>query len=264
KRTNAFDNYIRSRIQHDVDWQYNAIESDEDGHVNVNKEHMHLGHYFLGQMDVKCTHCYASHLRDERLSHSSIANLRFGQCCLQGKIRLPNLDPFSNEFKELYEGNNPNLRSFWKYIREYNSSNNAFTSLGVHMGDRVIHGRGPSFFVIHRELHHRIRALSSNQGHEAMYAQLYIYNPGTTLNTCHKRNLRLLREVLRIIADILFQNNHFYGLYRIAYEVLEGTAREDENFNVPAYLYYSTLIDRRRYNYPTTNEITLKLPEDGS
>ncbi|KAF6147286.1 hypothetical protein GIB67_009769 [Kingdonia uniflora] len=51
------------------------------------------------------------------------------------------------------------------------------------MDDRVIPWRGPSYFIIHRELHHRIGALFPNQGQEAMYAQLYIYNPGAALHT---------------------------------------------------------------------------------
>ncbi|KAF6152736.1 hypothetical protein GIB67_021396 [Kingdonia uniflora] len=68
---------------------------------------------------------------------------------------VPNLDQLPNELQELYDGNEPRSRSFWKYIQEYNAAN-AFTSLGVTMDDRVIPGRGPSSFVIHGELHPRI------------------------------------------------------------------------------------------------------------
>ncbi|KAF6166178.1 hypothetical protein GIB67_023888 [Kingdonia uniflora] len=54
-------------------------------------------------------------------------------------------------------------------MREYNASN-AFTSLGVHMDDRVVHGRGPSSFVMHGELHHRIGSLIPNHEQDAFYA----------------------------------------------------------------------------------------------
>ncbi|KAF6159405.1 hypothetical protein GIB67_032176 [Kingdonia uniflora] len=178
----------------------------------------------------------------------------------QGKIRVPNLDQLPNELQELYDGKEPRSRSFRKYIREYNAAN-AFTSLGVTMDDRVIPGRGPSSFVIHGELHHRIGALLPNQGQEAMYEQLYIYNPGTTLHTRQRRNPHLKRDVLKIIEDTLLQSNPFCELYRRAYEVLEDEAGEDENFNVPAYLYYSVSAstDHRRYNLPSTDEIAVIL-----
>ncbi|KAF6136801.1 hypothetical protein GIB67_030086 [Kingdonia uniflora] len=48
------------------------------------------------------------------------------------------------------------------------------------------------------------------------------------------------------------------------HEVLEDTAGEDENFNMPAYLHYSASTDHRRYNLPSTDEIVVILPGDGS
>ncbi|KAF6142569.1 hypothetical protein GIB67_039533 [Kingdonia uniflora] len=77
------------------------------------------------------------------------------------------------------------------------------------MDDQVIPGRGPSSFVIHRELHHRIGALLPNQGQEALYAQLYIYNPDTTLHTHQRGNPHLRRDELKIIKDALLQIAHF-------------------------------------------------------
>ncbi|KAF6144579.1 hypothetical protein GIB67_006071 [Kingdonia uniflora] len=202
-------------------------------------------------MDVLCIHSSALHWRDERLMVSSISNPRFGHCCLQHKIRVPNLDQLPNELQELYDGNELRSRSFRKYIREYNVAN-AFTSLGVIMDDRVIPGRGPSSFIIHRKLHHRIGALLPNQGQEVIYAQLYIYNSGTAFHTRQRRNLRLRR------------GNPLCELYRRAYEVLEDAVGEDENFNVSAYLYYSASTDHRRYNLSSTDEIAVILPGDGS
>ncbi|KAF6156091.1 hypothetical protein GIB67_007466 [Kingdonia uniflora] len=97
-----------------------------------------------------------------------------------------------------------------------------------------------------------------------MYAQLYIYNSGTALHTRQRGNPHLRRDVLKIIEDTLLQSNPFCELYRRAYEVLEDVAGEDENFNVPTYLHYSASTDHRRYNLPSTNEIAVILPGDGS
>ncbi|KAF6149051.1 hypothetical protein GIB67_018629 [Kingdonia uniflora] len=97
-----------------------------------------------------------------------------------------------------------------------------------------------------------------------MYAQLYIYNPGAALYTRQRRNPHLRRDVLKIIKDTLLQSNPLCELYRRTYEVLEDAAGKDENFNVPTYLHYSALTDHRRYNLPSTDEIAVILPEDGS
>ncbi|KAF6157639.1 hypothetical protein GIB67_037212 [Kingdonia uniflora] len=239
------------------------VDNDEVEHVNVNQVAVQLGCHFLGQMDVVCMHCSALHWRDEQLTNSSSSNPRFGQCCLQGKIKLPKLDPLPSELQELYNGNGPHSRSFRKFMREYNASN-AFTSLGVHMDDRVVHVRGPSSFVIYGELHHRIGSLIPNHEQDASYAQLYIYNLGAALDTRYKRNPRLNRYVLQVIQDTLVRNNPFCELYRHAYEVLEDAADGDEEFNVPGYLHYSVSTDHRRYNMPTTDEIAVILPGDGS
>ncbi|KAF6166084.1 hypothetical protein GIB67_023794 [Kingdonia uniflora] len=86
----------------------------------------------------------------------------------------------------MYDRNRILSRSFRNYLREYNAAN-AFTSLDVHIYDRIVRGREPSPFVIYGVLYRRIGVLLQNQGEDAMYAQLYIYNPGVALDTCHKK-----------------------------------------------------------------------------
>ncbi|KAF6175137.1 hypothetical protein GIB67_022818, partial [Kingdonia uniflora] len=219
-------NRVENDDEHSIDdkGNNNVNEVDEDN-INGNDEGVQLGRHFLGQMDVVCTHCSALHLKDGQLSKSSIIKPLFGQCCLQA---------------------------------------NAFTSLGVHMDNRVAHGRGPTSFVIHNELYHRIGILVPNEEYEESYAQLYVYNPGVSLNTRHKRDPHLNRDVLKVIQDTLVQCNPFSEFYRHAYEVLQDAAGNNENFNVPAYLHYSISTDHRRYNLPSTDEIGFILPGDGS
>jgi len=42
-------------------------------------------------MNVICWHCKAYHWVEERLRNSSITSPKFGMCCLQGKVALPQL-----------------------------------------------------------------------------------------------------------------------------------------------------------------------------
>ncbi|KAF6172120.1 hypothetical protein GIB67_029538 [Kingdonia uniflora] len=55
-------------------------------------------------------------------------------------------------------------------VDEDNINAHVFMSLGVHIDNRVAHERGPTSFVIHGELYHRIGALVPNMEQEASYA----------------------------------------------------------------------------------------------
>ena len=109
-------------------------------------------------MDVECPNCSALHWMDEKLTNSSLHQLRFGTCCLQGKIRLPLLKVPPPVIRALYDGNDAKSISFRTYTREYNACN-AFTSLGAKLDQKVLTGRGPRSFIIHGELRYRTESL---------------------------------------------------------------------------------------------------------
>ncbi|KAF6138589.1 hypothetical protein GIB67_032483 [Kingdonia uniflora] len=96
-----------------------------------------------------------------------------------------------------------------------------------------------------------------------MYAQLYIYNPGTVFHTRYKRNLHINRNVLQTIENTMQQNNPFCELYQRVFEVLKATTGGDKNFNVPACLRSKNYTNHRRYNMLTTDKIVVILPGDG-
>lgn len=48
-------------------------------------------HHSLGEMNIRCSHCQSLHFDSERLTNSSKRNPKFGSCCLQGQIKLPEL-----------------------------------------------------------------------------------------------------------------------------------------------------------------------------
>lgn len=213
-------------------------------------------------MDVLCRHCSALHWRDERLSCSSIRNPLFGTCCLQGKVRLPLLQPLPPALQALYDGTDRKAKSFRENIRLYNAAN-AFTSLGAKLDDRVLRGVGPKPFTIHGELRHRTGALLPNEGQEPVYSQLYIYDPITTLTSRDRQNPHLDPEVLKIIQDTLHQYNPFVSTFRNAHQVLAENAAG--HTNIKAHLHYDSKTDRRRYNLPSVSmdEIAIILPGEG-
>ncbi|KAF7150782.1 hypothetical protein RHSIM_Rhsim02G0030300 [Rhododendron simsii] len=238
------------------------LEKDESTNVGVDPQaNRYLNRHYLERMDVSCFHCKALHWMSEKLTNSSLIHPLFGTCCLQGKIKLPSLIAPPLALQELYDGNNERSKSFPHHTREYNATN-AFTSLGAKLDTRVLNGRGPLSFTIHGELRHRTGSLLPQPGHEAIYSQLYIYDPESALNARNNKNPHLRRDVLKTIQDCLLTFNPFPEKFLRAFEILNQS--ESVGQNLPAYLHYSSSTDRRRYNLPTANEIAIILPGDGT
>lgn len=129
------------------------------------------GRNFLGKMDVQCPNCKALHWINEKSSDSSLKQPKFVTCCHKGKIRLPPLREPPTAIRELLEGS----KDFRKNIRNYNAAN-AYTSLGCKYDTRAPKGKGPWCFSIHGELRHTYGSLTSKDGVDPVYSQLYIYD----------------------------------------------------------------------------------------
>ena len=118
---------------------------------------------------------YALHFISEKLSNSSLHNPHFGMCCLQGQVKLPEIQSWPHVLQDLF--NDPqDRREFKKRIRQYNNAM-AFASVGVEMGNEGIQGAGPASFRIHGALNHLMGALIPPKNHQPSFAQLYIYDP---------------------------------------------------------------------------------------
>ncbi|KAF7140271.1 hypothetical protein RHSIM_Rhsim06G0045600 [Rhododendron simsii] len=249
------------RLPHGNQFNDDELE-DESTNIGVDPQaNGYLNRHYLGRMDVSCFHCKALHWMGEKLTNSSLIHPLFGTCCLQGKIKLPSLIAPPLALQELYDGNDERSKSFRHHTREYNATN-AFTSLGAKLDTRVLNRRGPLSFTIHGELRHRTGSLLPQPGHEAIYSQLYIYDPESALNARNNKNPHLRRDVLKTIQDCLLTFNPFPEKFLRALEILNQS--ESVGQNLPAYLHYSSSTDRRRYNLPTANEIAIILPGDGT
>ncbi|KAF6163829.1 hypothetical protein GIB67_016169 [Kingdonia uniflora] len=116
---------------------------------------------------------------------------------------------------------------------------------------------------VHEELKHIIGTLLPKQGHHPIYAQLYIYDSSSALNARSKHNPQQDPDIFQVILDDLLESNSFVRIYQQAHEVLKvSSSTNGQNVNVRAHLYYSSRIDRHRYNLPSTDEIAVVLPGD--
>jgi hypothetical protein len=85
-------------------------------------------------MDVICPECGALHFESEKLTSSTCRNKKFGLCCLQGKVKLPNLSgpPEQMLCLLMHESN----ASFQEKIYQYNTVF-AFTSVGMKLDESI-------------------------------------------------------------------------------------------------------------------------------
>lgn len=128
-RPQPHGNHQRRNIQ-----QASQQSGRQGGPQNIPKGHAPYTEpserHFLGEMNVPCSHCSALHFETEKLTNSSKRHPKFGSCCLQGQIKLPQLQPPPPKLQKLLYGQSLLSESFRNNIHQYNAAF-AFTSLGV-------------------------------------------------------------------------------------------------------------------------------------
>ena len=70
--------------------------------VNNNSCLPYFARHVLPKRVHNCLHCDALMWLEEKLHSSSDKNPRFGFCCLQGKIKIPQDNPLPNEITIYY------------------------------------------------------------------------------------------------------------------------------------------------------------------
>lgn len=218
----------------------------------VDTEQRHL----LGPMNVACAHCGALHWIGEKLARSSDHSPKFGMCCHEGQISLPQRQDPPRHIQELFLSQEPHAREFreniWKYNRAF-----SFTSLGVNEVHSVNNGRGPPVFCITGELCHWSGSLVPHNGQLPKYAQLYIYEPREALAARMQQNQDLDEQIMETLQTFLLQHHQYAPVYRHAWEILR-LHPNIENHTVTLHLIPGS--DRRRYNLPTCDEPAVIIP----
>ncbi|KAJ7146510.1 hypothetical protein C8R44DRAFT_724281 [Mycena epipterygia] len=210
----------------------------------------------LGRMNVVCPECGALHWKVEALAKSRVNDLRFGTCCLDGKIVLPAVRAPPRDLLELFNGTSHRSEHFKKNIRTYNAAF-ALASLGVTVDKTVLDGHGPYVFKIQGALYHKVGALLPEPGKNPVYAQLYFYSSAEANAACMRRNRAtnnmagLNPEVMGILDAVLQQNAHVRA-FKTAFERLRD--QQAAHPNVPSEI-CATI---------QSEEVAVILPGDGS
>ncbi|XP_063418456.1 uncharacterized protein LOC134701259 [Mytilus trossulus] len=202
-------------------------------------------------MDNVCSHCSAHMWKHEIHKGSLNLNAKFSTCCSQGKITIPALLTPPETLKTLLTENTTRAKYFRQNIRAFNSSL-AFSSLGVK--EDILKSRGPYTFRISGSVYHRIGQLFPEPGKAPKFAQIYIYDTDNELANRLLWNSDLDEDILTDLQTVMHECNPFVHTFKHAADVM----KTNENFQL--ILTSDTTKDSRRYNLPTSSEISVILP----
>jgi hypothetical protein len=197
----------------------------------------------------------------ERTTATGSSNSRplFSICCGNGNVQLPTIAPPPAQLEYFFSESTPEARRFRDNIRQYNSAL-AFTSLGVKVDNSVNTGGGPPTFRIHGELRHQLGSLLPRNGERPVYAQLYIYDPRMALEHRMHRNPGLDPNVMQRLQHIILGHHRWAATFKQASDVFQQTRCPD----VSIQLAVNRNRDQRRFNLPTSDEVAVIVPGDGT
>ena len=213
----------------------------------------------LGSMNVVCKFCGAYHWLAEMVGSSSMQQPEFTACCQRGHVHISHQSRPPDTLYNLFEGHGEEEKLFRSKIRQYNMAL-AFTSLGV-TEDKVVNRRGGWVFRVQGELCHLIGSLRPHDGNAPSYAQLYIYDAQLALAQRMNRNDNLSQHTMDSLQSMLLRSHRYAQEFKHAFELLEQYPDEaDADIRirvVPGQ-------DERRYNLPSSEEVAVILPGDGT
>ncbi|KAI2498043.1 Helitron helicase-like domain at N-terminus [Fragilaria crotonensis] len=219
--------------------------------------------HVLGPCTVECQGCSALHFPNESRSERGY----FSSCCAKGKVSLLPLDPTPNVLMDLFHAH----ELFMPHIRAYNSAL-SFASIGANVDDALIdRSCGIYTFRIHGSMYHRLGSLLPEPGQHPAFAQLYFYDTNHEVdNRLHHLNT-LDRNTLVLLQQMIQNQNRLYGLFKQALDEETLASNTDGNHdvelpghNVAMHILDQPELDNRRYNAPSSSEVAVILPDEGS
>ncbi|KAJ7198412.1 hypothetical protein B0H12DRAFT_1037513, partial [Mycena haematopus] len=216
-----------------------------------------------GPMNVVCPDCGALHWEGEEVGRSSTTlEMSFGMCCDHGKVQLERLQEPPVPLRRFFVGADTQSLEFRSHITQYNSAL-AFTSLGV-SDNKTINRHGPNAWVfrILGNLYHLSGSLNTIYGVAPSYSQLYVFDLTVALQQRMNRNSNLRQDTMQSLQTLLTASHAYAAVYKQAYEILDDLNDEVEDAEVRLRVIPGN--NRRRYNLPSTEEVAVVLPGDGS
>ena len=115
-------------------------------------------------------------------------------------------------------------------------------------------------FKIHGELHHQIGSLLPPHGKTPVYAQLYVIDSHEALDHRMQRNGGLDPDVMYRLGGLISDNHRWAHVFKQAQEVFQTSSADQVSLRLTV----NRNQDCRRYNLPTSDEIAIVIPGDGT
>jgi hypothetical protein len=125
----------------------------------------------------------------------------------------------------------------------------------------VLDGHGPYVLHIQGELYHQTGSLLSPDRTAPGYAQLYFYDPAEARQHWMGRNNDLDPAIMGDLKEMLIEYHAFVPLYKQAMQIMR---EQPQHRGLHVRLTYKAHTDPQRYNLPTSDDIAVILPQDGS
>ena len=166
----------------------------------------------IGPMTSVCEHCLALKFEAEKSF----------KCCNEGKVSLPNLEPYPQELSDLMLEDTAQGKNFRANIRQFNSAF-SFASFGENIAPPP--GRGPPCFRLCGKVVHRSGTLYPEHGFPPLYSQLYIYDGERALDERMNRheNRNCHPDVMRTIQNVMHRDNP----YALAFKHMSEVEQEE-------------------------------------
>jgi hypothetical protein len=127
------------RLRRDHERCGHITEPRDDTSADLRPPPSTLERHCLGPCNDVCPHCGALHWKVERLSCSTYRRVHFGMCCGDGDKILQSIIEPPEALRALLTSQCHDVVMFRKHVRQYNAAF-AFTSLGVQLDERFMHG----------------------------------------------------------------------------------------------------------------------------
>ncbi len=218
-----------------------------------------------GNMEFTCSHCNAMFWKDEKNSTSTKTELKFSMCCHNDKLKqllLLKIPEPPDFLRKLFTNNDVKSKYFRKNIRNINC---AFSMSSIGVNQQTFSSYGPYVFKICGMIHHRIGQLG-HENNTPKFAQIYIYDSEQQQNfrsNLNGLNTEYGNEIIRELQMWLINNNVLVKQFKNAYEISKEKEIAEVSIILRADIRPSDA-HTRTYNAPTTNEISIIIPETGN
>jgi hypothetical protein len=191
-------------------------------------------------MTIICPHCQAQKWPGEPP----------GICCLNGKIKLPQLKAPPKEIQKLLTESTPRAMHFRQKTWQYNM---AFAMISFGADKNVTSTGFFTTFQIQGQRYHRIGSLLPPQNEQSKFMQVYFLNGNEEMQQRCRLNAGLRPDVIQQLQDILHESHPYVADLKYA---LEQVGQQNHKVVIHADRKPPTE-HSRRFNAPTTKEVAI-------